>query len=107
MSEIKFVILRDNQGRLRHFKSDWKHHTTIAKDNGFDYSDVVEAGLFLDKRLYILESVYLEHLRRRAVNYIGNRLNDYQDIRLTAWLKGRTLESQLYYSKEPILKEGD
>ena len=42
----------------------------------------------------------------KAGHYIGNRLNDYQDLRLTSWLRGRELESQLYYSKG-ILKEGD
>lgn len=108
--EIKFIIVKDkNNGRLTSFKSSWLHHQTIARDNGFDEREIIEAGLILDGDLFILECQNLEHLKHRANRYIGNRLNDYQDLRLTSWLKGRELESQLYYTKQALgtLREGD
>jgi hypothetical protein len=107
MREIKYIIIRDKAGRLHHFKSDYLHHYTLARDKGFNSSDIIEAGLFLEGHLYILESIYLEHLKKRAEHYIGNNLNGYQDIRLQSFLKGRELESFLYYSKDPIKREGD
>ena len=107
MRELKFIILKDKQGKLRHYTSDFLHHSTIARDNGYNEQDIIEAGLFLDSQLYILESQNQNHLIKQANKYIGNRLNFYQDKRLKSFLKGRELESQLYYSKEPILKEGD
>ena len=108
--EVKYIIVRDKiNNRLRHFKSDWLHHYSIAKDNGYSSSDILEAGLLLEGRLYILEGIYLKHIEKRAEKFIGNRLNFYQDLRLTEWLRGRELESSLYYSKKPagILPEGD
>jgi hypothetical protein len=107
MQEIKFIILRDKTGHLRHFKSDWLHHYTLARDNGFNSEDILEAGIILDNHLFILECQLLKHLDRRRNKFILG--NDYQDIRLTQWLKGRELESQLYYSKARIgvLPEGD
>jgi hypothetical protein len=105
--EIKYIIVRDKiTGRIRHFKSDYLHHLTIGRDNGYSERDILEAGLFLDKELYILECISQEHLNKRAEHYIGNRLNLYQDLRLKNWLKSRELESSLYYSKG-ILREGD
>jgi uncharacterized protein YegP (UPF0339 family) len=107
--EVKYIIVKDKAGHLRHYKSEYDHHETIARNNGYNSSDIIEAGLFLEGYLYILEGISQEHLKRRAEHYIGNRLNFYQDLRLEAWLKGRELETQLYYSKKPIgiLKEGD
>jgi hypothetical protein len=111
LREIKYIIVKDKiTGRARHFCSEFLHHETIARDNGYNSSDIIEAGLFLDRRCYILECQDIKHLERRAGHYIGNRLNDYHDLRLANWLRGRELESQLYYSKKPIyktLKEGD
>ncbi len=109
MREIKYIIVKDKAGRLKHFKSEFLHHNTIARDNGFNSSDILEAGLFLGGYLYILESISQEHIIKRAGHYIGNKLNDYQDLRLINWLKGRELESNLYYSKRPAgqLREGD
>ena len=107
LNEIKYIIVRDKlNNRLRHFKSDYLHHYTLARDNGFDSSDILEAGLFLEGDIYILECIYLDHLKKKENRFIGNRLNFYQDNRLKAWLKGRELESNLYYSKS-ILKDGD
>jgi hypothetical protein len=107
--EIKFIIVRDRiTGKLHHFKSDWLHHYTIAHDNGYDSSEILEAGLFLSGQMYILECILLQHLKNKERYYIGNRLNFYHDIRLENWLKARALESQLYYSKKPVgLREGD
>jgi hypothetical protein len=106
--EIKYIIVRDkNSNRLHHFKSDWLHHYTIARDNGYDSDKILEAGLFLEGHKYILECLYLEHLKRRENFYIGNRLNFYQDLRLQAFLRGRELESELYYSKKPIYQEAE
>ena len=110
MKELKYIIVKDKvKGFYRHFKSEFSHHTTIARDNGYLETDIIEAGLFLEGQLYILEGISQEHLHKRADNYIGNRLNYYQDKRLEAFLKGRELESQLYYSKKPLgqLREGD
>jgi hypothetical protein len=106
-SEIKYIIVKDNSGHLRHYTSDYLHHETIARDNGFDSRAVIECGMFLAGQLYILECISQEHLQRRAGNYIGNRLNEYHDIRLENWLKARTLEAGLYYSKKPIYQEAE
>jgi len=109
MREIKYIIVRDRiTGRLRHFKSDWLHHYTIARDNGFDSSEILEAGIVLDCKLFILECIILKHLERRKEKFILG--NEYQDIRLSKWLQRRELESQLYYNRAKavyILPEGD
>lgn len=106
--EIKYIIVRDKQdNRLRHFKSDYLHHYTIARDNGFDSSDILEAGLFLEGHLYILESIYLKHLEKKEIFYIGNRLNFYHDLRLQTFLKSRELEAGYYYKLPGIYREGD
>jgi hypothetical protein len=109
MREIKYIIVRDRiTGRLRHFKSDWLHHYTIARDNGFDPSEILESGLFLDTQFYILDCILLKHLERKERYYIGNNLNYYQETRLKQFLKGRELESQYYYNKQAVgLREGD
>jgi hypothetical protein len=104
--EIKYIIVKDKQGILRHFKSNWLGHYTIARDNNYEPGEIIEQGIFLDSQLYILECISQEHLIKRPGHYIGNKLNFYQDIRLKQWLKGRELESQLYYNKG-IIKEGD
>ena len=106
MTEIKFIILRDKLGRLRHFKSEWLHHYTIASDNGFCSSDIIECGIFLDRQLFILECIDLKHLEKNTDKYI--MASDYQDLRLASYSKGREAESRyLYRSKEFCLKEGD
>jgi hypothetical protein len=108
MAEIKFIIVKDNQGQVRHLKSTWLHHYTIARDNGYNVNQILECGLFLDGNLFILECQSQEHILKHSRQYVGNALNAYQDLRLTSWLKGRELESQLYYNKRPVgLREGD
>jgi len=107
MREVKYIIARDSQGKLRHFKSEWKHHLQLALDNGItDTNAVLECGIFLDKKLFILECFNNMHLVRRKESYIGNRL--YQDERLSLWLQARELESAIYYNKKAVgLREGD
>lgn len=105
--ELKYIIVKTKLGQLKHFKSEWCHHSTIARDKGFNSCDIVEAGLFLDKQLYIVECSNQKHLEKHRQQYIGNRLNFYHDLRLKSFLKGRELESQLYYSKKSILPNGD
>ena len=108
LNEIKYIIVRDKKtGHLRHFKSDFLYHYTIARDNGFESNDILEAGIILDKELFILECIITEHLKRRNNKFILG--TDYQDVKLTKWLQGRAIESQLYYSKNRrgVLPEGD
>jgi hypothetical protein len=101
--EIKFIIVRDKKNNsLHHFKSDYLHHYELARASGYDSPDILEAGLFLEGQKYILESIYLEHLKKRENFYIGNRLQFYGDKKLENWLKARELESGLYYSKKAI-----
>ena len=101
--EVKFIIVRDKLGnRLHHFKSNSLHHYDLARANGYDSPDILEAGLFLEGQKYILESAYIDHLKKRSNFYIGNRLNFYGDKRLENWLRARDLESGLYYSKKAI-----
>ena len=108
--EIKFIIVRDKKNnRLHHFKSEILHHYELARASGYDSPDILVAGLFLQGHKYILESIFLDHLKKQENFYIGNRLNFYGDIKLANWLKARELESSLYYSKKAIfgLPEGD
>lgn len=107
--EVKYIVVRDKKtNRMKNFKSDWLHHGTIARDNGFESKDILECGIILDKQLFILECKDEKHLQKRNNIYIGGRLNDYQDMRLRNWLKGRELESWAYYHKlEKTLPDGD
>lgn len=108
MAEVKYIIVKDKLNRLRHLKSDWLHHLTIARDNGFTERDIVESGVFLDKEIFIVECTNKTHLYKRKERFVGNQLNMYQEQRLSSWLRGRELESQLYYSKNAVgLREGD
>ena len=66
----------------------------------------------IDKQLFILDGTNQAHLLKHKTIYLGNILND-KEAENTAlnklsvnWLRGRELESQLYYSKG-ALKEGD
>jgi hypothetical protein len=101
--EVKYIITKDG----KHFKSEWLHHSTIARDNGYSEKDIVECGLFLDKQLFILECSNAKHVLKHKDRYVGNALNIYQDKRLTSWLKGRELDSKLTYCKEIGLRGGD
>jgi len=101
--EIKFIIVRDKKNnRLHHFKSEILHHYELSRASGYDSPDILVAGLFLDGHKYILESIFLDHLKKQENFYIGNRLNFYGDKRLEQWLRARDLESGLYYSKKAI-----
>jgi len=108
MAEIKYIIVKNKNGQLRHLKSDWLHHFTIARDNGYLECDIIECVIFLDKKNFILECSDKKHLERRLNRYIGIRLNEYQENKLELWLKGRELESQLFYKKQKIgIRDGD
>jgi hypothetical protein len=102
MREIKYIILKDNQGKLRHFKSDFTSHYCLAENNGYDSSKIILCGVILDGKTFILECQDLEHLYKRSNRFIGG--NDYQDIRLKAFFRGRELESLYSYG---IVREGD
>jgi len=111
MKELKYIITKD----LKHFKSNTLHHWELARARGYNPQDIIEAGIFIDSQLFILEGTNQAHLLKHKTIYLGNVLND-KEAENTAlnklavnWLKGRELESQLYYSKRPlgILKEGD
>lgn len=105
--EVKFIIVKKNN-KLKHYKSEWLHHYTIARDNGCNENDVIECGMFLDKKMFIMECKWMSHLLKWKDRYIGNALNIYTENRLASWLRGRELESSLYYSKQAIgLHEGD
>jgi hypothetical protein len=102
--EVKFIITKDG----KHFKSDWLHHQTIARDNGYSEKDVIEAGMILDGQMFIIECNNQKHIGKHSDRYIGNALVNYSNERLISWMRGRELESQLYYSKNTIgLREGD
>jgi hypothetical protein len=110
MKELKYIITKD----LKHFKSDTLHHYEIAKANNYNPDSIIESGLFIDKQLFILESINQAHLLKHKTIYLGNVLNDREaegkalNLLATQWLRGRELESQLYYSKRAVgLKEGD
>ena len=108
--EIKFIIVRDKKNnRLHHFKSEILHHYELARASGYESPDILVAGLFLEGQKYILESIFIDHLKKQENFYIGNRLQFYGDKILENWLKARDLESGLYYSKKEIagLPEGD
>lgn len=105
-NEYKYIIVKDKAGRIHHYKSGVLHHSQLSRAKGYITSDIIEAGVVLDKHIYILECIDNKHLLKHSKNYIGNILKIYQDLRLITWLRGRELESGLYYSKG-ILKEGD
>jgi len=101
--ETKYIIIKNSKGFLRHYKSNVLHHNQLARCKGYNSLDILEAGLYLEGKLYILDCIDNKHLLKHSWEYIGNRLDD---ILLKEFLKGRELESQLYYSKG-ILREGD
>jgi len=107
MREVKYVILRDMQGKLRRVKSEWKHHYQMACDNGItDSALILECGIFLDAKMIILECLNQRHLLKKKEFYVGNAIAT--DTRLPLWLQARELESAVYYNKKAIgLREGD
>jgi hypothetical protein len=94
MVEIKFIIARDKQGRLRHFKSAWYNHDTIARYNGVDaWRGVIEAGLIIAGHIIVLECINQKHYLKNASNNVLN----------TILLKSREAETKILYR----IKEGD
>lgn len=60
---IKFIIAQKD-GKLRHYKSDWLSHDTIARDNGIDALRVIERGLIVDNKPLILECNIDKHKQK-------------------------------------------
>lgn len=110
MIETKFIITKDR----KHFKSDTFHHLEIAREYNYKkLDDILETGLIIGNKIFILECQDQRHLIKHTRQYIGNVLYKLNpncfDIQLKQWLKARELESHYYYSKRPInaLPEGD
>jgi hypothetical protein len=94
MREIKYIIAK-KYGKIRHFKSNWLSHDTIARDNGIDvYSQVIETGLLVSGRVIILECKDQRHRQKR----INKTSIDKQLLRV------RELESLYSYG---YIKQGD
>jgi len=103
MTETKFIIVKDRvTGFLRHYKSDWLSHETIARDNDYDYREIIEAGIFIEGKLFIFDCIDSNHKDKKFNNLIDNRLNYYSN----SWIKAREAESLSMY-KYTGLKEGD
>lgn len=96
MREIKFIIAL-KYGKIRHFKSTWLCHDTIARDNGIDaWQGILETGLIIQHRIIILECKDIKHRQKRIEKTsIDKQL-----------LRAREIES-LYSYKYAGLKEGD
>jgi len=61
---IKYIIAVKD-GHLRHYKSDWLSHDTIARDNGIDcWNGIVERGLLIDCKPLILECSIASHSQK-------------------------------------------
>ena len=105
MRDIKFIITKD----LKHYKSEYKDHYIIARDNGYDVKDILESGLIVDSQLYILECYAVNHRVKisKGKKFIANDVNKYLN-ELTEYriLKARQAESRLKY-KYSGLPEGD
>jgi len=100
--ETKFIITKDG----KHFKSNWLHHDSIARNAGYSFNDVIECGMFLDKQLFILDCKNSKHLEKKNHSAICGRLNFYQDMRFERIMKGRECESRSMY-KYAGLPAGD
>jgi len=104
MKDLKFIIMKNGQK----FKSDTMHHYQLARVKGFEPEDIIESGVILENKIFILDCLNKSHLNKKANNYVGNRIACGDEV-LIDWLRNRELESQLYYSKQSIsiLKDGD
>ena len=102
MREQKYIITYKN-GKLRHFKSDWLHHQTIARDNGYSEREIIEAGVLLDGKPFIFDCVERRHKERRRDRLIGDRAVDLS-FNVRSYLKARQVESLYFYG---IVREGD
>jgi hypothetical protein len=60
MREYKFIIVKDRQGQLRHFKGEVDHYL-LAKHNHYDITQVIEEGYFIDKQIVIQNCINQEH----------------------------------------------
>jgi hypothetical protein len=98
-SERKYIITRKH-GKVQHFKfpGSW-HHANFARDNGFDFfSEVLETGMIIDKKITILECKDKKHMAKRVCKTFLSE----------GYMKGRELESMLMYRRqEYVLPNGD
>jgi len=109
MRDIKFIITKDH----KHFKSESQDHYIIAKHNGYEPSDIIEAGLVIDNKFYILEcyepshKAKIEHFNSNLKAGIWQDVNKYSN-ELTAYrvLKARECENNIKYAFAG-LKQGD
>ena len=65
--EKKYIITFKG-GKIRHFIFPYSwHHEFFARDNGFDYfSQVIESGLLIEGRAFIITCKDKGHAERRA-----------------------------------------
>jgi hypothetical protein len=70
-----------------------------------DDNDVIETGIIIDKTVFILECKDNNHALRRKSRFIG--CNEFNDLRLINWLKGRQLESIVYLCGKRRIIDGD
>jgi hypothetical protein len=105
MAELKFIIVKDRQSnKLKHYFSDWLCHDTIARDNNYDYREVIEAGMIIDNKIIILDCIDKKHKDKHYKNVFDNRIEFYSQL----WIKARQVESSYLYNKNITgLKEGD
>jgi len=93
---IKYIIAVKD-GHLRHYKSDWLSHDTIARDNGVDcWNGIIERGLLIDCKPLILECSIASHNQK----HYNDKLAFDPSI-----LRARQAES--IYAYGGYLKEGD
>ena len=111
MEDVKFIIVKDKQNKLRHYKSDIYDHYHIAKLNGYDVKELLETGMIIDKTFYILECYNDNHRKKITENkkFIANDVNKYlEELTNYRILKAREMESRYMYDKNSVgLKEGD
>ena len=103
MIEKKYIITKD----LKHFKSETSDHFYIAKNNGYDITDVIETGLFVDGKIHILECYNQKHLEKikHTDRFIANDVNDFlNELTNRRILKARQAETLYKYG---YTRQGD
>ena len=95
MREIKFIITADK----KHYKSDCEDHQIIAKRHGYNIKDIIETGIIIEHRLFVLECYNTEH-RCKICNskFILTEVNKYAE-ELQNWQKSREAQSRYMYRR--------
>jgi len=100
MKETKYIIVK-KYGKVKHFTfPGCLHHQTFARDNGYDYfSEILETGMIIDKKIIIVECKDKKHMSKRMDKTFLSE----------GYMKGRELESMLMYRipEEYVLRNGD